>query len=120
MGFKIAYILQAVRGVAFSDALKRIRHRNALKINFRRFCRETEGRRSVTREHSNFFITPISYKHEKNISLQVTQSNVTCNVDVTPCNAVEGDIDKDIEEDIKEIDKESFGQPTVNRRFTTG
>ena len=84
-----------------------------MKINFRRFCRETEERRSVTREHSDFFITPISYKHEKNISLQVTQSNVTC-------NAVEEDIDKDIEEDIKEIDKESFGQPTVNRRFTTG
>lgn len=36
----------------------------------------------------------------------VTQSNVTCNADVTPCNAVEEDIDKDIEEDIKEIDKE--------------
>ena len=36
----------------------------------------------------------------------VMQSNVTCNADVTPCNAVEEDIDKDIEEDIKEIDKE--------------
>lgn len=83
---------------------------NALKSHFRRFCREKVRRRRVTGKGSNFFITPISYKHEKNISLQVTQSNVTCNVtcnaDVTPCNAVEEDIDKDIEEDIKEIDKE--------------
>lgn len=93
MDFKIAYILQAVREVAFRDARKRIRHRNAMKINFRRFCRETEGRRSVTREHSNFFITPISYKHEKNISLQVTQSNV---------------IEEDKKRDIEEINKESF------------
>lgn len=66
---------------------------NALKSHFRRFCRETEGRRSVTREHSNFFITPISYKHEKNISLQVTQSNV---------------IEEDKKRDIEEINKESF------------
>ena len=58
MDFKIAYILQAVREVAFRDARKRIRHRNAMKINFRRFCRETEGRRSVTREHSNFLLSP--------------------------------------------------------------
>lgn len=36
----------------------------------------------------------------------LTQCNVTCNADVTPCNAIEEDIDKDIEEDIKEIDKE--------------
>lgn len=98
---------------------------NALKSHFRRFCRETEGRRSVTREHSNFFITPISYKHEKNISLQVTQSNVTQRyvtryADVTQRYATEEDKERDIEEDIKEINKESFGQPTVNRRFTTG
>ena len=87
-----------------------------MKSHFRRFCRETEGHRSVTREHSNFFITPISYKHEKNISLQVTQSNVTRNVThnvtrnvtVTQNHAIEEDKERDIEEDIKEIDKESF------------
>lgn len=41
-------------------------------------------------------------------SSSVTQSNVTCNADVTPCNAIEEDIEEDVDKNIKEINKESF------------
>ncbi len=50
----------------------------------------------------------------------VTQRYVTRYADVTQRYATEEDIEEDIDKNIKEIDKESFGQPTVNQRSTTG